>query len=398
MKKYSVIILAIVLVLSCFCISFGSIPSDVQGTKYENAVNMLIDMNILNGYGDNTYRPDNTISRAEMATIIVRTMATTSYEELMPIPFNDLEGHWAEQFVTIAYSTKIINGIAVDLFAPDGKVTYEQAATMLIRALGYTDEQLGGTWPANYLQKGAELGLFNETEIKGGNNQPATRGDIALMTVAVAQNIRRHWTDISQPEEPQDNGKLADFNGRAIGIPLSIGSELNEDGKAVDEVEFLMGDYTYYLNTSDLEDVSVSDFKTDGKFTGELYAARMREGILKSIQVASAETVTRCIELTESEIDGGAFREITQDKNRRLSINGADLSNFGYAEEVVCYEAVFDGNDIETFKFVSTSEIEVGDYVRAWDLDSDYAGVAIVMVLIDKDDIAAAVEYGIVLI
>ena len=122
----------------------------------------------------------------------------------------------------------------------------------------------------------------------------------------------------------------------------------------------------------------------------------MRDGILKSIQVASAETVTRYIELTESEIDGGAFREITQDKNRRLYVNGADLSNFAYAEEVVCYEAVFDGNDVETFKFVSTSEIEVGDYVRAWDLDSDYAGVAVVMTLIDKDDIAAAVEYGII--
>ena len=122
----------------------------------------------------------------------------------------------------------------------------------------------------------------------------------------------------------------------------------------------------------------------------------MRGGILQNIQVASAETVTRYIELTESEIDGGAFREITQDKNNRLSINGADLASFAYAEDVVCYEPVFDGNDIKTFKFVSTSEIEVGDYVRAWDLDSDYAGVAIVMILIDKDDIAAATEYGII--
>ena len=196
---------------------------------------MLIDMNILNGYGDNTYRPDNTISRAEMATIIVRTMAATSYEELMPIPFNDLEGHWSEQFVTIAYSAKIINGITTSTFAPDGKVTYEQAATMLIRALGYTDEQLGGTWPANYLQKAAALNLFSGTEIGNSTNQPATRGDIALMTAAIAQNVRQHWVNATQQEEPpQDNGKLADFSGRAIGLPLSIASELNEDGKAVE--------------------------------------------------------------------------------------------------------------------------------------------------------------------
>ena len=111
MKKFSAIIMALTLLLSSVNMVYAETLNDVQGTKYESAVDMLVELEILNGYSDNTYRPENTVTRAEMATILVRTMDKTSYEELMAIPFNDMKGHWAEQFVTIAYGTKIIKGI-----------------------------------------------------------------------------------------------------------------------------------------------------------------------------------------------------------------------------------------------------------------------------------------------
>jgi hypothetical protein len=393
MKKILYTILIVAMILSSAITAYGVDFTDTAGTKYEDAVDMLVEMNILNGYSDNTYRPGNTVSRAEMAAIVIRTLGRSSYENMQTPSFSDTKGHWAEDYIAIAYSENIIKGMTPSLFAPYGSVTYAQASAMLLRALGYTDQVAGGVWPSNYLNKAAELGMFAQIAIEGKANQPATRGDIALMAAAVAKDIRLYW-EVSE-EEPADNGKLADFTGKAIGIPLSVSARLNDQGDAVDEVEFLMGEDIFYLNTEDLGDVTVQDFMVDSKYTGSLYAVRMRSGVVRSIEVASAVNVTRYAELTENG-GTGAFRLITENENGRLTVDGAALPSFSYASEASCYEAVFEGNELETFRSVSASSIEEGDYVRAWDLDEDYAGVAIVLVLIDKEDIAAAAAYGII--
>ena len=60
-------------------------------------------------------------------------------------------------------------------------VTYEQAATMIVRALGYTDQckEMNGTWPAIYIQKAMALNIFEDV-VNGGANG-ANRGDVAIM-------------------------------------------------------------------------------------------------------------------------------------------------------------------------------------------------------------------------
>jgi len=268
---------------------------------------------------------------------------------------------------------------------------------MLLRALGHTDESLGGTWPDNYLAKAEELGLTASLDT-WASDAPATRGDVALMTVVKAEAIRDHWTEEDETAEPDpEPGALADFSGRAIGLPLDVASVLNADGDAVDEVEFLMGGETYHLESGDLGDVTPADFMPAGKYDGALYALRMNNGIVRDVQVASTTNLNRYVELTADGAGTGAFRVITDNSNQRLTVTGAALTDFAFAKDMVkCYEAVFEGNMLDTFQSVSESAVETGDYVRAWDLDSDYAGVAVVMVLIDKDDVAAATAYGII--
>ncbi|HPF19687.1 MAG TPA: hypothetical protein PLY08_08985, partial [Bacillota bacterium] len=229
---------------------------------------------------------------------------------------------------------------------------------------------------------------------------PATRGDVALITAVKAQAIRDHWAEEEETEESGAEtgaGKLADFSGRAIGLPLDVASVLNAAGDAVDEVEFLMGDQFYYLQSDDLGDVTTADFMPAGKYDGSLYAVRMNNGIVRDVQVASAANLNRYAELTADGLGAGAFRVITNNRNERLAVTGAALADFAYAADAVkCYEAVFEGNVLDTFRSVSTSAVDNGDYVRAWDLSDDYAGVAVVMVLIDKADVAAATAYGII--
>jgi len=373
--------------------------TDIQGTKYEAAVAGLMDMDIISGYSDHTFRPDQPVTRAEMGSIVVRTINRAEFDELRDPAFTDTENHWAENVIVMAFNAEIIKGITAERFGPTLPVTYAQAATMLLRALGHTDESLGGTWPDNYLAKAEELGLTASLDT-WASDAPATRGDVALMTVVKAEAIRDHWTEEDETAEPDPEpgaGALADFSGRAIGLPLDVASVLNADGDAVDEVEFLMGGETYHLESGDLGDVTPADFMPAGKYDGALYALRMNNGIVRDVQVASTTNLNRYVELTADGAGTGAFRVITDNSNQRLTVIGAALTDFAFAKDMVkCYEAVFEGNMLDTFQSVSESAVETGDYVRAWDLDSDYAGVAVVMVLIDKDDVAAATAYGII--
>ena len=408
MKKITILLLVLAMVFSGFGAGVPAVGAaeadgqttaltDIQGTRYETAVAELIQMGVISGYTDNTFQPERQISRAEMAAIAVRTINRAEFDELRDPAFTDTENHWAENVIVMAFNAEIIKGITAERFGPELPVTYAQAATMLLRALGHTDESLGGTWPDNYLAKAEELGLTASLDT-WASDAPATRGDVALMTVVKAEAIRDHWTEEDETAEPDpEPGALADFSGRAIGLPLDVASVLNADGDAVDEVEFLMGGETYHLESGDLGDVTPADFMPAGKYDGALYALRMNNGIVRDVQVASTTNLNRYVELTADGAGTGAFRVITDNSNQRLTVTGAALTDFAFAKDMVkCYEAVFEGNMLDTFQSVSESAVETGDYVRAWDLDSDYAGVAVVMVLIDKDDVAAATAYGII--
>ena len=408
MKKITILLLVLAMVFSGFGAGVPAVGAaeadgqttaltDIQGTRYETAVAELIQMGVISGYTDNTFQPERQISRAEMAAIAVRTINRAEFDELRDPAFTDTENHWAENVIVMAFNAEIIKGITAERFGPTLPVTYAQAATMLLRALGHTDESLGSTWPDNYLAKAEELGLTASLDT-WASDAPATRGDVALMTVVKAEAIRDHWTEEDETAEPDpEPGALADFSGRAIGLPLDVASVLNADGDAVDEVEFLMGGETYHLESGDLGDVTPADFMPAGKYDGALYALRMNNGIVRDVQVASTTNLNRYVELTADGAGTGAFRVITDNSNQRLTVTGAALTDFAFAKDMVkCYEAVFEGNMLDTFQSVSESAVETGDYVRAWDLDSDYAGVAVVMVLIDKDDVAAATAYGII--
>lgn len=397
MKKFIAIILTLTIAFACLGAGNPVTLSDVQGTKYQIAVENLVGMSVVSGYSDGTFQPENKVNRAEMATMLVKTIYK-SFGDIQTPPFTDVSGHWAEDYITVVYSLGIVNGVTPTQFMPGSLVTYAQAAAMILRALGHTDAELGGTWPSNYMNKAAELGLFDLIDEEGKADEPAIRGDVALMLSAVAQPIRDKYYDVIEEieKDPADNGKLTDFSGRAIGFPITVASELNGDGDAVDELEFLMGGETYYLNTKDLGDVTTTDFKPAGKFTGDLYVARMNNGIVRDLTIAPAATLSRYVELTADGFGVGAFRIVTAIANERVTLTGAALAEFGYADEVFCYEAVFDGDELETFVPVSDTSLDVGDYIRAWDLDADWAGVAVVVVIIDKDDVVPAGNYNII--
>ena len=80
MKKVLSLVLALSLVLGTFVPSFAATTfSDVKGEDCEQAVNVLVDLGVVNGYEDGTYKPENIVTRAEMAVLVVNALGLEDY-------------------------------------------------------------------------------------------------------------------------------------------------------------------------------------------------------------------------------------------------------------------------------------------------------------------------------
>lgn len=164
-----------VMMLYTNCYAF----SDINNSEMAQVIDELSDFGIVNGYDDNTFRPNNEITRAEFAKIIVAM--TNSYMDVSSSnSFQDTIDHWAKDYIDISKELGIINGVTDTTFAPDANVTYEQAIKMIVVALGYNDEavQKGG-YPDGYLQQASELGITDKITFNPESN--AVRGNISMI-------------------------------------------------------------------------------------------------------------------------------------------------------------------------------------------------------------------------
>lgn len=178
MKKILSLVLVIALVLGSFSFAFAvETPSDVVGTDCEDAVELLMALGIVNGYEDGTYKPAKVVTRAEMAKLLIIELG---YGDLVggTTSFSDTQGHWAEDYISLAAGLGLVNGYPDGTFRPDNIVTFDEAITMAVRALGYTDASLTGTWPTNYKIKALNLDLLDDVDVSAGG---ADRCNVANM-------------------------------------------------------------------------------------------------------------------------------------------------------------------------------------------------------------------------
>lgn len=107
--------------------------SDVSDTAwYAAAVSTLSKMGVISGYPDGTFRPNAPITRAEFAAMIARFDETAKSADT---PFTDISGHWAENAIGKAYGNGWVEGSSKTVFCPESNLTRAETATLLNRVL-----------------------------------------------------------------------------------------------------------------------------------------------------------------------------------------------------------------------------------------------------------------------
>ncbi len=110
--------------------------SDIsQATQNQIAsVNALDDLGFMQGYEDGTFRPWNTITRAEAAVMIYKLLGLGDGAELNN-ELTDIDGHWAWREISAVAAAGIINGYEDKTFRPDENIEYRHFLKMILGVL-----------------------------------------------------------------------------------------------------------------------------------------------------------------------------------------------------------------------------------------------------------------------
>lgn len=155
---------------------------DITDPEVSQAATTLRGLGIVAGTSANNFTPNNSLTRAEACALIINTMGLSNQVNTYKqrTVFSDvLPASWYTGIVNLAYAKGVVNGYGNGLFGPEDKVTYGHFATMLLRLLGYTGEEIGSVWPLDYTAFCDNLELSVGLNLQP--NQVLTRAQAALL-------------------------------------------------------------------------------------------------------------------------------------------------------------------------------------------------------------------------
>ena len=176
MKKIIGLVLSIGLILSSI-ISVGAYTDVTETDSNYIAIETLTKIGIFDGYTDGSFKPEQTVTKAEMAKLIC-SMTGNKNVGASITKFSDVPAsYWASGYIANATGTAI-NGKPDGTFDPEAPVKYEEAIKMIMGTLGYNViANSDGGYPMGYIAAAVKEKVVNDVTI--GKN--ATRGDIAEM-------------------------------------------------------------------------------------------------------------------------------------------------------------------------------------------------------------------------
>lgn len=186
-KRRGALILAMLLLVLCVPVcAAGTAFSDVKDTELARNVEVLQMMDVINGVSLTQFDPDGTLTRAQFTKMAVMILGkgnqVGNYKNYTIFP-DVKSSHWASGYVNFAVrgDNKFIGGFSNGTFGPEQTITFGQAVTILMRLLGYTDSDVGVTWPTGYINAAASTGLTNGVSLDGSSS--LTRAQAAKLFV-----------------------------------------------------------------------------------------------------------------------------------------------------------------------------------------------------------------------
>jgi hypothetical protein len=264
LKKVLALVVAFSMMLSVVAFAgYKDVPADAE---YAGALDLLSSLDIIKGDDLGNFNPDATITRAEMAAIVCRAkgLEKAANGAKGATVFTDVAAdHWASGYINLASQNNIINGYGDGKFGPEDTVTYEQVIKMLVCALGFEPmAAANGGWATGYLVVANRYKVTEGAAADATRKNVATLVYNALSTPMMDQTSfgadaeyqildgkggRDYKTLLTDMDIYVATGVVADYDIDTVTIDLTETSEdgefvFDDDEDADNEIAFEKGD------------------------------------------------------------------------------------------------------------------------------------------------------------
>lgn len=321
---------------------------------YKEAMGLLAALGIFSGYEDGSMRPGGEITRAEMATVILKLLNVTDYAPYENVFTDVAAGDWHANIVQTAVNMQIVSGMGDGTFAPNTPVTYAQAVKMVVCALGYGDyAQYRGGWPTGYISAANRVNLTKNAT--GTLDAAAPRGLVAKL----AYNTL--LTDY-----PQFNGFEYDENGQQAPVYRTV------SGETLGYVKYNLRKLDGVIEVTSGASMAYSELLPQGKvmINGEIFSDATNT--LDSL-IAHRATVY----YTADEVDTKTVvYALEASKNKTLKIDAADFGSFKLSGNEITGITYYPNGRSKTSKTLSKFDAPVVIYNSQYLSASDTGSVS----------------------
>lgn len=250
MKYIFLTIISLIFIFGFGMISLAKYNDIPEGSYYFDAVNNLVKMGVINGYDDGTFRPNGEVTRAQFVKMIVMAMGKEKEAAALKNStiFSDVSSsNWAVGYINLAIKNNIITGYVDGSFKPNQNINYAQAITVMLRSLGYGTAEMSGVWPQNYIEKGKALEISKginlnptdkvtraaisvmleralNTKINGTNQVLADKSELGAVKTAIITNSSAFDSTLPEGTIKTD---LGDFKTSEINDINYLGKKIN---------------------------------------------------------------------------------------------------------------------------------------------------------------------------
>ena len=183
MKRRTACLVLCVCLLLCLALPVGASDgaefSDRGEIRNVGAVQMLVDLGLISGYSDGSFRPASYITREEVAKLIA-ILCTENPQAPADVYFYDAQNSWALTYIGYCAGEGIIGGDGLGSFRPKDNVTAQELAKMLLVILGQDPASYSGAgWDERVNADAQSFGIYYG--LTAQVNQPVTRDNACLL-------------------------------------------------------------------------------------------------------------------------------------------------------------------------------------------------------------------------
>ena len=394
--------------------------SDKADIKASTAVDMLSSLGVIQGYDDGSFKPDTTVTRAQMAKMIFTIMNggndnADAYVSL-PTKFTDLPtAAWAQGYVRYLQNTGIIAGKSATEFAPNKTVTGLEAAKMVLVAAGYNAEKAGLTgaaWAQNTMKYGQLNNLFED--VNTNLNAALPRQYAAQILYNALDMERVVWSnDIEDFKPATDISDDRTIGGKYMDLVKTKAAQLTkvEKTSGKDTYEITVGGDSYDKVPTDVSDLIGLNVKVLKKVKSngdvDVYGVYADDdskiiatGTVGELKSVSGENKKTKLKDTEYKLDNDKSKVKAIEPNVSTTVALTDLEGYTDIDKVAGTVKLIDTNgnnkaDVVVYipavvgkiTYVGSKSITINNGVGSQDIgDLDiYTGYA-------KDDYVAVVN------